>query len=264
MARRRGFTLVELLVVIAIIGVLVAMLLPALQRARQEALQVTCASTMRQCLMAALLYNQTYRGGLTNYNQDCAWWGQGFPNWSITDPHTIAHGWDEGRSMRCNWRAYLLQANMATADVMGCPAYSYDDGSGFRSSYNGDNTNWIETDPQGSYFRRCPAYIWYGPPVANTFEVKYHAGGNLKGPPGNFKRRTALLTCPQVNTLYASNPVPAKWYQVTHRPRWTYVSTGPGGVSGWAENVGFTDGSVRFYSNPKGDPNATINIFQPD
>jgi prepilin-type N-terminal cleavage/methylation domain-containing protein len=66
MYKRRGFTLIELLVVIAIIALLMAILMPALNRARELGRRIVCGGNLKQLALAWVMYADENRGDLVN------------------------------------------------------------------------------------------------------------------------------------------------------------------------------------------------------
>ena len=136
---RRGFTLVELLVVIAIIGVLVSLLLPAVQAAREAARRTQCTNNLRQVGLALHTYHDTFRvfppayltvpGGSPNMGSPNPESGDAGPGWTALmlvlpqiEQSSLYHSFDMNRP---SWSPNNAPAAKQLVRTYICPSSSH-------------------------------------------------------------------------------------------------------------------------------------------
>lgn len=141
----RGFTLVELLVVIAIIGILVALLLPAIQQAREAARRMTCTSNLRQVGLGMLNFENARKGyppgqaRQKNNQPTWAWSGLFLDFVEETATQDLLH-YDQSYKSQDNY-----EGTRRIIPSYLCPSVSE------RNEYRGDDDRLIDLDGNGSW-----------------------------------------------------------------------------------------------------------------
>jgi prepilin-type N-terminal cleavage/methylation domain-containing protein/prepilin-type processing-associated H-X9-DG protein len=239
----RGFTLVELLVVISIIALLMAILLPALSKARTQAKRISCLSGLRQLVTAWMSYAENNDGKLVNGGQ------------AGTDPVTGGNAYDWVKEP---WWCTPLYP-LPTSDETG-------------SGYNAKRFDWDLTLvykerelllKQGALYRFCPNVKSYRCPEAvrdahRTYVIPASMNAEWKGAPNNYMpagkvaKRLGQITGSKDRVVFfeekSVTPDAFEFPTPTTAgipPPWIYDK--PNVMHGNGANFGFADGHADYH-----------------
>ena len=258
--KKKGFTLIELLVVIAIIAMLLAILMPALNKVKKIAQRVVCGTNLKGLGTAHVVYANDYeddfvlQGGGGNRT-----WDYGTAQWQIIDKD-----WAEGGLISVGASLYLL---VREADVS---PKSFVCGGGGQREYDGQNGFSLdlvelwdfghpEYDDQTTGPANCVSYSYQMPYDANGDASRYAADGTKSAAFAIMADKNPffdpkLIQASSDSDVTSENFSDYVWklwaYYLVDQPKWKIqeANAQPHGREG--QNVLYGDGHASYEKTP--------------
>ena len=279
-SRKSAFTLIELLVVIAIIAILVAILMPSLQKAKILAIRTSCLSNARGALASLHIYASDYNEFPVNIDPDTwdtnwlvpgvsAEWASynGKPFGDTGDGYCstvyrntgkyiawpVARAWAGYEGSPSHWRGHLVYGKYGSATTFGCAQSPPPNGNHLAGGDNWWERNQADKHPNRNLdLRTAPPYVYLGPGVdifrASSYLVGintspgYGSEGARRRPRQYGKSASPLL----VETMYRMpEPVPGVYPTYTYHSRQLALTGSEASQRNngpFDSNIGWTDG----------------------
>jgi prepilin-type N-terminal cleavage/methylation domain-containing protein/prepilin-type processing-associated H-X9-DG protein len=281
-AQRPAFTLIELLVVIAIIGLLIALLLPAVQKVRAAAARVQCLNNLKQIGLACQGYHDSNKSFPPGYLATVPYVDgetDTFPGWGW-GAFILPYLEQDSLSRQLNFKqpvqnspaiqtvvsVYLCPSDLAPSAAFAVPdafgnSVALAAPSSYKACVGGDESATTGPSGLGIFFRNSRTrLIEVKDGTSNTILAGEHAWANANGiwagvPPGAVTLRGPQNPNPGSQTSWG----PAADLVLAHSHLNNAATDADGGIDDFASlhnggsNILFADGSVRFIRSIPGD-----------